>query len=136
MSHVPPGFSAVTPYLCLPDAPGFLEFAKTAFGATVRMDHRDESGGLIHAEIEIEGSVIEISEARPDVPATRTCLHLYVSDCDAVLARVVAAGGEASYELADHPYGERSGGVRDAWGNHWFIATMTDLVQRTTLPSD
>ncbi|MEZ4647755.1 MAG: VOC family protein [Candidatus Eisenbacteria bacterium] len=136
MSHVPPGFSAVTPYLCLPDARGFLDFAVKALGATIRMDHRDESGALIHAEIEIEGAVLEVSEARPDVPATRTCLHLYVSDCDAVHARVVAAGGEASYPLADHPYGERSGGVQDAWGNHWFIATMTDLVKRTTTPND
>jgi uncharacterized glyoxalase superfamily protein PhnB len=33
-------------------------------------------------------------------------------------------GGKSVYELADMPYGERSGGVEDPCGNYWWIATQ------------
>jgi uncharacterized glyoxalase superfamily protein PhnB len=35
----------------------------------------------------------------------------------------LAAGATSLGEPADRPYGERAGFVRDAFGNHWFIAT-------------
>ena len=38
----------------------------------------------------------------------------------------IAAGGKSLSEPKDQFYGERSGGVVDAWGNHWYIATHTE----------
>jgi PhnB protein len=35
----------------------------------------------------------------------------------------MAAGSTSLSEPRDQFYGERSGGVMDAWGNHWYIAT-------------
>jgi len=46
-----------------------------------------------------------------------------VPDCDAVYQRAVAAGGKSVMEPTDHPYGDRSGAVQDAFGNEWWIAT-------------
>jgi PhnB protein len=50
-------------------------------------------------------------------------LHVYVEDVDAAFQRALAAGATSLGEPADRPYGERAGFVRDAFGNHWFIAT-------------
>jgi PhnB protein len=49
--------------------------------------------------------------------------HVFVDDVDAVYATALAAGGESLGEPADRPYGERSGFIKDAYGNHWYIAS-------------
>ena len=51
-------------------------------------------------------------------------------DPDAVFARALEAGGEQLYEVTDHDYGERSGGVRDPFGNSWYLARVTDMAKR------
>jgi uncharacterized glyoxalase superfamily protein PhnB len=50
-------------------------------------------------------------------------LHYYVPDADAAYERAVQAGGTSIYAPVTHPYGERSGGVLDPFGNKWWIAT-------------
>src|ERR1035437_10626290 len=50
--------------------------------------------------------------------------HVYVRDCDAAYQRAVQAGGKSLTEPADQEYGERTAGVIDAAGNHWYIATF------------
>ncbi len=130
---IPTGFQGLTPYLQLQDAHAFLDFAQRAFGAEVRMQHVEE-GVLVHGELAIGGCVLELSEAREDYPATRCALHLYVPECDEVWAQALAAGATELHPPADMPYGERSGGVRDRWGNDWYIATVTDMELRTQQP--
>jgi PhnB protein len=50
-------------------------------------------------------------------------LYLYVPNVDAVYRRAVAAGATSFQEPIDQPYGDRQAGVRDAFGNTWYIAT-------------
>jgi uncharacterized glyoxalase superfamily protein PhnB len=49
--------------------------------------------------------------------------YLYVPTVDAVYKQAVAAGATSFQEPADQFYGDRSAGVRDAFGNTWYIAT-------------
>ena len=57
-------------------------------------------------------------------------LHLYVPDTDALYRSALAAGATSIREPADQFYGDRSAGVRDLWGNQWWIAThMEDVSQ-------
>ena len=49
--------------------------------------------------------------------------HVFVDDADATFARAIAAGGTSLGVPEDRHYGERAGFVRDAYGNHWYIAT-------------
>lgn len=132
MSHVPPGFAAVTPYLNVADVEAFLRFVEAAFGATVTHVTRDADGAVRHAEFSLEGVTVECSEPRAPWPPTRVGLHVFVRDPDAAHARALAAGAEETYPVTDHPYGERSGGVRDRWGNDWYLAAVTDVTKRTS----
>jgi uncharacterized glyoxalase superfamily protein PhnB len=59
------------------------------------------------------------------MPAT---LHLYVEDVDAVYRQALAAGARSIREPEDAFYGDRSGGVADAFGNQWWIATHVEDV--------
>lgn len=129
-THIPEGFNALTPFLHVDDADGFIRWAKAALGATERFSHH-EDGRLVHGEIVIEGCVLELSEGREEWPAQPAAFHLYVPDPDEAYARAIEHGATSLYEVADHEYGERSGGVRDPFGNQWYLAKVTDHEKRS-----
>jgi uncharacterized glyoxalase superfamily protein PhnB len=55
-------------------------------------------------------------------------LYVYVPNADAVYQRALEAGATSIREMADQFYGDRHGGVKDACGNHWWIATHMEDV--------
>jgi PhnB protein len=122
LSHIPNGFTSVTPYFVVENGDKFLKFLKEAFDCEVIDDHR-EDGIMRHSAVKIFGSMIEASQGN-QYPSRVCSIHLYVADCDAVYAKALAAGGESIFEVSDMPYGERSGGILDPCGNHWYIATQ------------
>lgn len=121
--YIRPGFHTVTPYLIVQDAPGLIAFLTQFFEAEeIRRDlHPD--GTIMNAEIRVGTSIIELAEASNSWPVRPGALHIYVSDTDAVYQRARQAGAEIVYEPADMPYGERSAGITDPFGNHWYLAT-------------
>ena len=125
----PAGFPALTTYLSITGCDEFIAFLKAAFGANKEAVYRDQDGRVMHAHIYIDDTILEFSEARPEYPAMPASFHLYVPDVDAVHQQAVKAGGTATAEPVDQVYGERSSAVRDAWGNNWYIATYTGVMQ-------
>ena len=123
INHIPNCFTSVTPYFIVSNAAEIIAFVKNAFDAE-QFEMHVEEGVTRHFGFKIFGSVIEGSEATEAFQATKMSIHLYVSDCDAVFAKAISAGGKSIYAVADMPYGERSGGVEDPSGNSWWIATQ------------
>lgn len=123
ISHIPNGFTSVTPYFIIDDGDKFLKFLVDSFECEMIDEHR-EDGNLRHFAMKVFGSMIEGSEGSGEYPPRQNAIHLYVSDVDAVYAKAIAAGGESLHEVTDMPYGERSGGIKDPCGNHWYIATQ------------
>lgn len=125
-TFVPKGVQTVTPYLVVQDAPALIEFTKRAFDAEEQ--HRSiGSAGGVHAEVRIGDSRLMIGGGAPNLSwrgtSMPTALHIYVKDVDEVFERAVEAGGTPALRPVDQEYGERSGGVTDGAGNHWYIAT-------------
>jgi uncharacterized glyoxalase superfamily protein PhnB len=120
------GFRTVTPYISVVEGDKLIHLLKQAFGAEEILRH-DSAPGAFHAEVRIGDSMLMIgSGERVRGRETPVALHVYVPDCDAAYARAIAAGATpygSNSEPADRPYGERSGSVRDAAGNHFYIAT-------------
>jgi PhnB protein len=117
------GMRAVTPWLLPPIGRGLelIEFLKAAFGAREMGIYKSPDGKLLHAAVRIGDAVLEIGE--PDPPRAGGAFYLYVPDCDAVYRQALEAGARPLSPPADHSYGDRSGGVEDAWGNTWWIAS-------------
>jgi len=49
---------------------------------------------------------------------------------DAAHERALKAGATSLSEPKDQFYGERNGGVMDAWGNHWYVATYKESLSK------
>jgi len=124
---VPQGYTTVTPYLCVADAAKLIEFLKQAFGAQLIFKMDGPGGRIMHAEMTIGDSRIMLGQPAPG-QETHAMIHLYLPDADAVYARALAAGATSVREPADQFYGDRSAGVRDQFGNQWYIATHVEDV--------
>jgi len=114
--------SAIKPFIAVQNAPALIEFLKQTFGAqeTARNPHGD---GFV-ASLRIGDSDVLVMGGESLRGHERTgAFHAFVPDCDAVYDRAIQAGGTSMGEPADRPYGERSGFVKDASGNYWYIAT-------------
>ncbi|MHB8598108.1 MAG: VOC family protein [Ktedonobacteraceae bacterium] len=117
------GYHTVTPYLIVQDAAQLIDFVKQVFGATETFRGTGSAGG-IHAELRIGNSMVMIGgggawKGEPS-PAT---LYLYIDDVDAIYTRALQAGATSISAPADQPYGDHLAGVKDAFGNVWYIAT-------------
>ena len=127
VSPIRKGFHTLNPYVVVPGAANVIEFLKTAFGAedVLRIpDPREgRAGKLMHSEVRIGDSMLELSDASEQFPARPMALHMYAPDADAVYARAVAAGATSLYAPVDQDYGDRESGIKDPGGNIWYIAT-------------
>jgi PhnB protein len=132
----------VTPYITVKGAARAIDFYKHVFGAVESGARYTEPGGRVgHAEIEINGSRIMLSDEHPEIEVlspeslggTPTMFHLHVADAGAVVARAAAAGATVQRAVQDQPYGERSGTIKDPFGHRWMIATPIEEVSKEEL---
>jgi uncharacterized glyoxalase superfamily protein PhnB len=129
-SYIPKGFQPIIPYFLVQDADAFLDFLRAAFGAEEISVHREEDR-LVHAEIRVFGSVIEVGQPKGEFTATRANLHVYVPNPEEVMDQALRAGATLLYALTEHEYREKSGGIADPFGNQWYIACVTDHDKRS-----
>ncbi|MCR9123393.1 MAG: VOC family protein [Phyllobacteriaceae bacterium] len=126
-----PSYAAVTPYLVCSDASAAIDWYARHLGATERYRLAMPGGGIAHAEIAINGMVLMVSDAFPDMGivapdglgGSPVSLQVYVENADQTFAAMVADGAEALFEVKDQFHGDRSGKLRDPFGHLWFIAT-------------
>ena len=115
-----------------------IDFLKEVFGAEER--HRGSDPDAFHGELKIGDSIVIVgvgksippefappptwgvksdSKAPPPSPA-----YVYVSDVDAAYQRAIRMGATSLCEPSDQPWRDRMAGVRDSYGNCWWIATF------------
>jgi len=128
-SYIPQGLHNVNVYLHPLRAEPVINFLKRAFGAQEITRYASPDGVIHHAQIRVGDSVVEMGEAHGKYQPLKSMFYLYVPDCDAVYRRALAAGATSVAEPQDQPYGDRSGGVQDTFGNLWYIATHISDVE-------
>ena len=66
VNPIPTGYRTLTPYLAVPDGAAAIDFYQRAFGAEV-VSRMDAPGGLLmHAELRIGDSMLQMSSEMPD----------------------------------------------------------------------
>ena len=122
------------PYLSVTDAKEAVDFYARVFEAppSLRLDMPD--GRVMHCEFRVGGARFFLSEELPEhggtpspasLGATSVAIHLYVDDCDAMVAKMKANGAEILMEPVDMFWGERFARVRDPFRHEWGISAVT-----------
>lgn len=124
----------VTPYLVVEKADGLIEFVRRVFDADELTRTTGASGGT-HCEVMIGGTKVMIGGGTAIRGREKPgALHVWVRSVDATHERAIAAGAKSLYAPTDQEYGSRDSAVRDAFGNHWYIAAARDPKSREGMP--
>jgi len=120
------------PYLSVTDANQAVAFYSQVFETEPVLLLNMPDGRVMHCEYRIGGARFFLSEELPEhggtpspasLGATTVAIHLYVDDCDAMVAHMKSSGAEVVMEPADVFWGERFARVRDPFGHEWGITT-------------
>ena len=128
VKSIPNGYHSVTPYLINENASRLIEFLKLVFDAEETNRLSGPDGRVMHAELRIGDSMVMVSDASDEWKPMPASLAIYVENVDAIYKRALDVGAVSLREPADQFYGDRSAGVKDLAGNHWWIATHLEDV--------
>ncbi|MFZ4738877.1 MAG: VOC family protein [Bradymonadia bacterium] len=120
----PANYTSVSPYLITRGARGTITFLTQAFGAEEIRSFADEAGRIMHSEVRLDDTVLMIADsAGAEWPALESHVHVYVRDVDATYRKALEAGAESVQVPVRKQDEDKRGGVKDAGGTTWWIAT-------------
>src|SRR5512139_499297 len=119
--RIPPGFNTVTPYFFVDGADRFIEFIVRGLGGE-EIDRHMNGARIANAQVRLGTSTVMVADAIPEYPAMPASYYLYVENADEAMQKAIAAGGTKIMDVDDKPYGDRQGGIRDPFGNLWWIS--------------
>ena len=120
----PEGLRSIQPYLHLHEAHKMIPFLEAAFGAEDVGTHKTPDGRVLHSTMRIGNATLEIDEAHGEYQPKPCHLHIFVPDADAAYAQALRAGATSVEPPSNKPYGDRSAGVKDPFGNTWYLNTF------------
>lgn len=121
-TYVPPGFSTVAPYFFVSGAECFVAFLIHGLGGVELLRSLRPDGRIANVQVRFGTATIMASEAGSAYPPMPCACHLYVENADAAMQRALAVGATLEMTVADMPYGDRQGGIRDPHGNLWWLS--------------
>lgn len=126
-TYKPAHYNSLSPYLIVDDAQKLVDLFKAVFNATElrRFDH--PNGKIAHVELQLDDSVIMISNSTETYSAHKTMLHLYVPDVQATFQKALAHGCEIIEEPVNKPGDpDTRGSFYDFAGNYWSVSTQKE----------
>ena len=135
-THIYPGAASLNAYITVKGCSDAIEFYKKAFDAKEIGRLLMPDGSIGHAEIEIEGSLLMMSDENlawgnkspQTVGGNPMTFGLYVKNVDLAFQKAIDAGGTVVMPIEDAFYGDRVGQVMDPFGYKWMIATHKKVV--------
>jgi len=135
-THIYPGAASLNAYITVKGCSDAIEFYKKAFDAKEIGRLLMPDGSIGHAEIEIEGSLLMMSDENlawgnkspQTVGGNPMTFGLYVKNVDLAFQKAIDAGGTVVMPIEDAFYGDRVGQVMDPFGYKWMIATHKKAV--------
>lgn len=118
--NLPANYQRIMPYLVIRNAAAFIQFVKDVFNATEQYKAMRSETLIAHGEVNIGGSTIMFADATEQFNEQTSGLFIYVESCDETYQKAIAHGATTITEPGEQSYG-RSAGVKDPFGNTWWI---------------
>ncbi len=80
--YKPVGYNSVSPYLVVKGAQKMIDILKTIFNAKEFRRYDMPDGTIMHAEVQIDDSVIMIADSSDKYPPNQHLIHIYVLNVD------------------------------------------------------
>ena len=126
--YIPEGFHTITPNMIVTDVAKAVAFFQLAFDAEEKLRLTLPDGKIVHCELQIGDSRLNLAEAMEGWALHALLAQIYVQDTDATFARAIGAGATEVTPVTDMFFGAREGRVRDPFGNTWTISTLVEKV--------
>ena len=121
----PAGYNSISPYFIVNGAQKLVDLMKYIFNAKELRRYDMPDGTIMHAEIQIDDSVIMLGDSSDKFPPIPLVMHVYVPNVDKTFERAIEAG----CEIVEKPK-EREGDpdrratFKDFAGNIWSVGTQ------------
>ncbi|MEL6604847.1 MAG: VOC family protein [Cyanobacteria bacterium J06614_10] len=128
--------SRATPYLSCRDARSALDWYAKVFGATELIRLADDTGKVMHAEIQIGDAAVMLADEFPQMGyvsplalgGSTVSIYVRVDSVDNVFAAALENGAIEVMAVSDHFDGDRRGTLKDPFGHIWLVATRIEDV--------
>jgi PhnB protein len=124
----PAGYNSVSPYFIVNGAQKLIDLLTAIFDAKELRRYDRPDGTIMHAEIQIDDSVIMLSDSSDMFPPVQLILHVYVPNVDETFQKAVNAGCNI-VELPKSREGDpdRRATFNDFAGNMWSVGTQNQI---------
>ena len=127
-SYKPKNYNSLSPYLIVDDAEKLVDLLKIVFDAKELRRYNREDGSIMHLELQLDDSVVMISDSTEDYPAITAMLHIYVPNVFKTFDLAIANDClllERPVNKADDQ--DTRGAFLDPSGNYWSVSTQQEL---------
>ncbi|WP_422744799.1 VOC family protein [Mycobacterium sp. WMMD1722] len=122
----------IAPHLVVDNAAAAIDFYVAAFGASEYGRVPGPDGRLVHAALDINGSMVMLNDDFPEMCADASMtpkalggspvtIHLQVTDVDGWFQRAVDAGATVVMPVEEQFWGDRYGVLKDPFGHIWSL---------------
>jgi len=124
-SFKPAGYNSASPYFIVNGAQRLIDLLTKIFNATELRRYNMPDGSIMHAEIQIDDSVIMLGDSSEKYPPVPIVMHVYVPDVDKTFEKAIEAGCgiiERPKQQGNDP--DRRATFKDFAGNLWSVGTQ------------
>jgi len=121
----PTGYNSVSPYFIVDGAQKLIDLLKKLFNGKELRRYDMPDGTIMHAEMQIDDSVIMLGNSSEQYPPITLVMHVYVTNVDEVFEKAIKLGCVAVEEPKEREGDpDRRGTFKDFAGNLWSIGTQ------------
>ena len=121
----PEGYNSVSPYFIVKGAQKFIDLLKQIFNTKDLRKYNLPDGTIMHAEIQIEDSVIMIGDSSEKYPPNTHLIHVYVENVDETFRKALEAGCTSDDPpVVKEGEPDKRGSFKDFAGNYWTVSTQ------------
>lgn len=124
--YKPENYNSLSPYLIVDNAQKLVDLLTIVFAAKILRRFDRENGKIAHVELQLDDSLIMISDSTDTFKANKTMLHIYVPDVFETFEKAIENGCEIiekPINKEDDP--DTRGSFYDYAGNYWAVSTQT-----------
>ncbi|WP_130734625.1 VOC family protein [Flavobacterium sp. J27] len=124
-SYKPENYNSLSPYIIADNAHQLVDLLQIIFNATILRRFDNENGTIAHIELQIDDSILMLSNSTENYKANTTMLHVYVPNVFETFQKAIENGCQI-IETPSNKEGDPDvrGSFYDFAGNYWAIGTQ------------